>query len=376
VTRILGCFAVDVRRRRIEVRDVATREGRFALDGDGPAIAGAGLYLLPGLVDVHAHLLAVPAGETDPPTPVEAMSTMLRAGITSVRDVGGDLDRSLDLKRQWSDGKIPGPRPYVSGPMLSVPGGHGIASGHGVALMSAAHAREVVAGFAERGVDLIKVATSSARGQDRVPADHFAAAVEEAHARGLPVAAHAHFQLDLLELAIRLGVRSIEHGFALNREPRLADEMARAAVSLVPTLSVIDSIRRHPIWYGQKLVPAARDDARASVVIAAAAGVDVVTGTDAGVFGTPYDAVWGEVNALAELVGSRWSALAAATIAGADLLGDPTWRATFAPGDRGDAVLVRRDPTACDVDARDVVAVLQAGEVVYANPALAAPTPG
>ncbi len=186
--------------------------------------------LLPGLVETHVHLVTDSgpaaldrvAGRTSEQLDdvvTEALGRHLRAGVTTVRDLG-DRDYLVvgrrDRQRAAADGARPvEPRIVAAGPPVTSPGGHchfmGGAAG-GVDQVRAA-VRERVA----RGVDVVKVMASGGMntpGTDvtrpQFPLEVLRVLVEEAHAAGLPVAAHAH-AAEAVEQALGLGVDSIEH---------------------------------------------------------------------------------------------------------------------------------------------------------------------
>lgn len=202
-----------------------------------------GGYLLPGLINLHAHL----ATSGKPPESSEKQTdytklyqlltsgTLIRAGakkvlegylktellsgVTTIRTVGGVLDFDARLRDEINQGKLTGPRMYVSNMAISVPGGHFAGS---IATVSSS-VEEVVADvrkIAETHPDLIKlmitggVMDSSDEGEPgvlRMPAEYVKAACEEAHKLGFKVAAHVE-GTEGLRTALENGVDSIEHG--------------------------------------------------------------------------------------------------------------------------------------------------------------------
>src|SRR5678815_4923398 len=173
--------------------------------------------LLPGLIDMHDHLTAVPENlgykGLGVSTPREALygaanaRKTLEAGFTSVRNVGASGFSDVALRDAIAAGDIPGPRMLVSGPPLGITGGHcdnnllpsefhfregGVADGPWEAR---AKVREVV----KYGADLIKICASGGvlskgdqPGTPQYSPEEMKALIEEAHRLGRRVAAHAH----------------------------------------------------------------------------------------------------------------------------------------------------------------------------------------
>jgi imidazolonepropionase-like amidohydrolase len=186
-----------------------------------------GVTLMPGLVDAHLHLCfdatSDPIGhlaQADDDTLREQMARAarraLRAGVTTVRDLGDRGYLALDLRdRSAAIGEGPLPAIVAAGPPITTPGGHchflgGAASGK-AALRAAVRER------AERGVDVIKVMASggnmtpgSLAHEPQFAAESLRTIVDEAHCHGLPVTAHAHSAQSIAD-AVTVGVDGIEH---------------------------------------------------------------------------------------------------------------------------------------------------------------------
>lgn len=170
------------------------------------------LYILPGLIDTHVHLY--PNEIRDPglagKKALERARSMLMAGVTTVRDVGGPW-HVLAVTKQWNRYRGLAPWVLASGPPLTVAGGHG--STIGIAVDGCASACAAVEQLASEGADLIKVMATAGGGEGGAAVfseGDLRAVVETAHRCGLPVAAHAHAQ-EGIRRCIRAGVDTIEH---------------------------------------------------------------------------------------------------------------------------------------------------------------------
>lgn len=207
----------------------------------------------PGLIDAHTHLLfhqkQTPDGmevASKVPAPERLRQGLafarehLDVGITTVRDVGNSgqfLD--VELKKRLGAGEGPGPRMFVSGPILSPPGGQFgrllpadtfvIRQEYRV-VKGADDARAAVLEHVRRGVDVIKVCMNT---DNRVLApDEIAAIVQTAHERRIPVTAHATYDESARD-AVLAGVDGIEHGYVLTDSTLML--MAQRRTYLVPT---------------------------------------------------------------------------------------------------------------------------------------------
>ncbi|MEA3043465.1 MAG: hypothetical protein QOH47_1303 [Sphingomonadales bacterium] len=363
-----------------------------------PAPEGARLVdlsnktVLPGLIDSHVHLTSVPgtafyreAIDTDDYLALvgarNALVT-LRAGFTTVRDLGSPGTAGFALRRAIDEGLVPGPRMMVSGQALSTIGGHGDVAGFRPEVIAALDGHNTCTGaeqcaarvreLARAGADVVKFhATGGVLSQgDRGLGQSFTdaemrAIVETAHALGLKVAAHAHAD-EGIAAAVRAGVDSIEHGtFA---SPATIQLMRQRGTTLVPTLMAFVGIRER---LGRGIyTPIVESKVRMTLEVvgraarlAHAAGVPVVFGTDAGVYDHGRNA--GEFVELVERAGmSPAEALASATTGAARLLGLENEIGRIAPGFSADLIAVEGDPLA-DVRALQHVGfVMVRGHVV------------
>lgn len=193
--------------------------GSLAVPPDAEVVSTEGMTVLPGLWDMHVHLMINGHADyahwdkTYPPLlrdvimPASA-EQLLMAGVTSARDLGGPLEDSLAVRDAIKAGRIPGPTMYMSGPFLQKKPYSGTeAFRWGVD--SAADARAKVRRLAAAGVDVVKLID-----QDQMSEAEVAAIVDEAHRHGLPVVAHAH-RPEEVRRGLRHGVDGFEHtGFA------------------------------------------------------------------------------------------------------------------------------------------------------------------
>ena len=191
------------------------RIGEVAVPAGAQVISTEGMSVLPGLWDMHVHLMIVGHADYDhwdrtyPPLfrstimPAAAKQLLL-AGVTSARDLGAPLEDILAVRDAINRGEMPGPTLYVSGPFLQhepYPGTEAFRWG----IKGAEDARAKVRRLAEAGVDVIKLID-----QDQMTMDEVRAVVDEAHKRKLPVIAHSH-RAEEIRRGIQAGVDCFEH---------------------------------------------------------------------------------------------------------------------------------------------------------------------
>ena len=367
------------------------------LPSDVPLRDLTGHTLLPGLIDCHAHLvgeedsghgyteLLTRTGAQEAMTGVRNARDTLRAGFTSVRDVGtyrAFVD--VALRDAIEAGWTPGPRMMVAGAYVSCTGGGGDISGLapdaeplvpvelrvGVA-DTVDDVRRVVRRILYGGADLIKLiatgAVMSDNGNPGVPElteQQIRAAVEEAALHGAHVAAHAH-GAEGIKRAIRGGVHSIEHGSLMDDEG--VAMMAEHGTWLVADIydgDYIAEIGRREGWKADVL---RKNDETTSAQRAMfekclKAGVKIAFGTDSGIYPHGWNA-----RQLAYHVRHGQTALEAirsATLSAAELMGWTDRVGRVAPGLYADLVAVAGDPTHDVRLLEEIPFVMKGGEVV------------
>lgn len=182
---------------------------------DYEVISTEGMSVLPGLWDMHVHLMINGHADYDhwdktymdrwasEIMPASAEQLLL-AGVTTARDLGAPLDDSISVKERIERGEIPGPRLFVSGPFIqhqAYPGTEAFRWG----VDGARDARAKVNRLADAGVDVIKLID-----HDQMTLDEASAVVDEAHKRGLPVVAHSH-RPNEIRRGLAIGVDNFEH---------------------------------------------------------------------------------------------------------------------------------------------------------------------
>jgi imidazolonepropionase-like amidohydrolase len=362
--------------------DIEIAEGRVL-----QVVAAQGEYDLsaacvtPGLVNAHAHLEM--SGEPDTMgaitssthgqrllRAVENARKSVKAGVTTIRDVGSSHAIAADIRDAIDAGRIPGPRMRASGAVLCMTGGHGWPVGR--AIDSPFEARKGVREQLWAGADCIKlIATGGVLTKGAVPGnaqlqpDELTAAVEEAHRHGMKVAAHAIGTLGIKN-ALRAGVDSIEHGHMLDDEAIAL--FKERGTFLVPTLTAPTCILAH-IEHGRqpdfviKKATMVNEAMLVNIKHAYDEGVRIAGGSDAGTPFNYHEDYAYEVELMSTLLGmTPQQALHAATAVAAELIGLHT--GTLAIGEPADLLLLDRDAGG-DVRAlRSPKIVLKGGAVV------------
>lgn len=378
---LAGPRSVVVRDGRIErvVEPGELPEGLLAeARASGSLIQQPGATLLPGLIDLHLHLIW--DGSDDPvrslalETPEQTLlkgvgfaATTLRAGITTVRDLGSVHDQAIRLAEAVERGWIPGPRIIASGRSIVMTGGHD--PFWGLAVDGPAEALKAVRTQLFAGARVIKVsATGGVYGRpsgesvddvELLP-DELRAIVEQAHRRGVKVSAHAIGQQGI-QNSIDAGIDTIEHGHFLT--PEQARAMAERGMALIPTLYVYQCLAESPNIpaYARAKAREVIDRHQQAFTDARAAGVLIGAGSDAGSPETPHPALIEEIEALVNGGLTRAEALRAATADAARILDLGDEIGHVRPGYRADLVLVDGDPTSDLTALRRVRRVAQGG---------------
>lgn len=359
--------------------------------GDVRHIDLSGKTILPGLIDMHVHLDANPLYGgytglqfTDSFWAIQGVANaraMLKAGFTTIRNVGSENYADVGYKQAIEEGLIEGPRIVPAAHALGATGGHcdqtylppslkakGVAVGDGPQEL-----RRIVREQRKYGAEVIKICATGGvfsrntePGQQQLTEDEMRAIADEAHLWGLRVAAHAHGAAGI-KAAIRAGIDTIEHASLVD------DEGIKLAAA-----------RKQPVWFsmdifntdytqaeGKKngvLEDNLRKDREVAQIQrdnfrkAHAAGVRMVFGTDAGVM--PHGTAAGQFRVMVEYGMTPLEAIRAATLNAAQALGREKDVGAIAVGRYGDIVAVEGDPLKDVRVLTAVKAVIKGGKLV------------
>lgn len=375
-------------------RIVRILDGYVSPKGPAKVVDLKDSFVLPGLIDSHVHLLSQsgPSGKLDDVTKTSADLVVdgsvyalrtLKAGFTTVADVGDDNEAIFALRNGIAAGKIAGPRILASGSIVTPEGGHADVHGYRPDVMAilesptacsgADACRRVVRRQIQAGADLIKIVATggvlddAATGVDQQFTDEeMAAIVQTAHSMGRMVKAHAHGAAGI-NAALRAGVDSIEHGTYLDDESiRL---FKAKGAWLVPTLMAGDFVAKEAAKPDTWMSPAVK--AKALLVgpnmldmgrRAHAAGVKMAFGTDSGV--SPHGNNAFEFTLLVKAGFTTLDAIRMATTWGAEHLRLSNLIGSLLPGKAADLIAVKGDPLK-DIGELQRVSFVMKGGVVY-----------
>jgi imidazolonepropionase-like amidohydrolase len=390
----------DAPRRQVSilVRDdkILSVESGFTAPAGAEIVDLANATVMPGFIDCHVHISSMLPSRTnateywlthsDIDRALDAdvfVRQMLQQGFTSARDVGGG-DDTVSVRNAINDGKISGPRLWVSLEPLGPTAGHGDPKNGmdpGLAhagwdrgiVDSADQARLRVREHRGRGADLIKLmpsggiaSTGDDPRQQLMTNEEIRVAVETAHSLGMKVAAHI-YPAEAIENAVRAGVDSVEHGsFATTQTFAL---MKAHGTYLVPTLTVYEVFYAAARDRPELLTPGTAPKELANdllpkrnLPLAVKSGVKIAYGTDLGQGDHSME--------FGLLIGNGMTpiqALYAATRNAADLIGAADRIGSVQPGRYADLVAAAGNPLDNPEQFRQISFVMKGGRIYRRN---------
>ncbi|NML61369.1 amidohydrolase family protein [Massilia sp. RP-1-19] len=358
---------------------------------------------MPGFIDMHVHLTGETQKQVDAlresisfdPADLAYRSVVfadrtLKAGFTTVRDLGAADGLNVSLKRAIASGTIPGPRMFTAGKSIATTGGHadptnnysrrfsmalGTPGPEDGVVNSPEEGRQAVRARYKEGADLIKVtATGGVLSQARsgensqYTEDELRAIISTARDYGFRVAAHAH-GAEGMKRAVRAGIDSIEHGTMMDDETIAL--IKKHGTWYVPTISAgryVADKAKEADYYSPLVRPKAAaigPQIQATFGRAYKAGVKIAFGTDAGVF--PHGENAREFAYMVEAGMPPLEAIRSATLGAAALLDQEKRLGSIEPGYAADIIAVSGDPLRDVTILQQVQFVMKEG-VVYKKP--------
>jgi imidazolonepropionase-like amidohydrolase len=366
---------------------IVVRDGRIAevtaggvpgLHAGTESIDARGKWIVPGLIDMHVHYH---------PGWMDAL--FIRHGVTTVRDVGSELESILALREESRAPGVARPRIFACGPLIDGPSPrHG--PGISVSVQTVAEARAVARRLLDRGVDCLKI-------YEQLTPPMIEVVVREAQGTRVPVTAHLRDTAALQ--ALDIGVRGLEHAFGFDAcDETVAGEVMRHVIErgayVVPTLAITEQIShfgspeqetmallseipaaRRQYWRAAAAAASLERSTRAArrlgclkrfVARLQSAGGQVVAGTDtSNPYVVPGASLHRELELLVEAGLTPREALAAATRTAAAFLDQAQVLGTLEVGKAADLVVLGANPLVSISAVRDVEVVIRDGRVVW-----------
>jgi len=336
--------------------------------------------VMPGMINLHVHLdslcgpdfltAAILMSEANAiMTCVHSAQRTLRAGVTTVRDLGTKYAAAIAVRDAIIKGWVAGPRILSAGVVVCMTGGHGwfIAD----EADGPDDVRKTVRRNLKRGADCIKVIATGGVlspgvevGSSQLDPDELETAVREAHKADRKVAAHAIGNQGIKN-ALRAGVDTIEHGCYLDDEALAL--FKKTGATYVPTLCAPHFLHEHLSEvpdYARRKTKQVYEAHRASFKRALRKGIPIAAGTDAGTPFNLHELFATELQLMVALGMETEHALEAATSGAARTAGVADQTGSLEEGKSADLILVDGDPRKDIKATQRVAGVMVRGELL------------
>lgn len=337
-----------------------------------------GKYLVPGLINAHTHIVMAADGREragqdvtlDTLVALQNLQDAIVSGVTTIRDAGSTDNIDLKLATKIRQQRLQLPDIIGSGAALTMTGGHG--SKIGMEVDGVDEVRKAARWNLKHGAQTIKLMATGGVSLDgeqptdeQLSVEELTAAVLEAHHKGKPAMAHAQGTQGIKN-AILAGVDSVEHAVYLDDET--IQMLLDTNTAIVPTMAAPWQMLQHkddiPAYMYDK-ASALWEAHQQSIRAAAAAGVNVVMGTDAGTSYNDFKSGPGvEIRLLASVGMTPEQVLLASTVRGAELLGIAERVGELVPGKDADMLILDRDPLQDLAVLTDAPRVIKRGQAV------------
>ena len=380
-----------------KIKEIGPQENLFAFQGQAEILDFSGKYILPGLINSHAHAVMPSDGkpfESIIPLSNEILLLIasnnshmaLMSGVTTIRDCGGRDSIMFELRKAIEMGIIDGPRFFLSGRPLTITGGHchffhGEVDGiDGIT--------QAVRKLFKEGADFIKIMATGGGTVGSYPeyaafsVEEMAAAVQIAHRIGKTVAVHCR-GIPGMKNSIEAGVDQMEHasfeqlGKGMIFDPELAEKMAKMSMYVTPTLQIhrdmLDALHLKKEMGSISPVEKKKLDDLARILEKKficfrgllEAGIQFTAGNDAGSPSTPFDRFWQELEAMVIGSMSPMEAIIATTKTAAEAMKLYSEIGSLEAGKQADIVVIDDDPTVNITALSKVSLVMKSGKIYF-----------
>ncbi len=372
------------------VEAVTTRD-QLGANPDGEVIELAGGTIMPGFIEVHAHMHC--SAEADAyehimtethdellMRSVDAVRTTLASGVTTMRDLGSRNEVAFPVKQAILDGKIPGPRLLVTGTPITTTAGH--CNSFGTEADTVEQVVTAVRRQIKLGADYIKMMSTGGAFTPRsnvraaqYPVSTLRAAVEDAERMGVRVAAHCHGTVGVSNCA-EAGIHNLIHSTWLSEnpdetwdyKPEVADVMAEKGLWVDPTIAIAAIRDTKGVEMDPGATSAVLDDPEGRYSILRDMwdrGVKFVTGLDTGMAHVEFGDFAFTPQVMVEGMGiSEMDAIVCSSKTSAECLDISSETGTLEPGKSADALIIAGDPLSDIRTLHDVDIIVSQGAVI------------